>query len=480
LRSQYLTVTERPSAEAISEDLWTRACCAYEQNRWVTASTQSCVSVLDVSRPDGIARRPIRRSRRPSACGTLCDVTETQTGTQGREHLQSRLPRKSPLLALAGTTFTQGVNTFVMAGVLRAMSEDLDVSVAMAGQVVTVFGIVYAISAPLATSWVARMDRRRALIIAMAAFSVASVGSALASSYEQLIAWRMVAAVTASVVTPIALAAAGEMAEPERAGRAVATVLGGFTVALVLGVPLGTLIGTAVNWRATFGLVAALATVTTLVLLAALPALPSRAAAPSGRAWRLLMRAPVALNLGVTVSWMAGGIAVFTYVSLLVPRVTGVGESGLSGMLMAYGIACVLGNWAGGVGADRWGSDRTAILSLVLTATALALLGGLAGVPLTSWGALVAVGLIALWGFGDWSVTAPQVQRITALEPAASDRLNALNGSAIYVGITAGAALGGVVVAHGSLAGLFAVGASLQVLALLLVLVNRRTVSRVS
>jgi MFS transporter, DHA1 family, inner membrane transport protein len=280
-------------------------------------------------------------------------------------------------------------------------------------------------------------------------------------------------------VTPVAIAAARDLVPPERAGRAVATVFGGMTVALVLGVPLGSLVGNALSWRVTFALVAAAGAATAATLVLVLPAQrPQPTGATAVRRLELVRQRAVLANLAVTVSWMTGGIAVFTYVGVLLPRVTGVGSTGLSSLLLLFGVATVAGNWVGGVGADRWGSDRTAVTSLVVTAGALAVLAALAGVPRSPYGVALAVAAVAAWGFGDWCITAPQVQRLTAVAPHAVTELLALNSSAIYLGVTLGAALGGVLVTAAPLPALPATGAALQVAALGVVLLSRTAPGR--
>jgi predicted MFS family arabinose efflux permease len=148
------------------------------------------------------------------------------------------------LAALTAATFTLGVNGFVMAGVLPAVGRDLGVGVATAGQLVTVFGVVYAAAAPLVAPRAATGDRRIALVAAMGVFTAASAASALAPAFPVLVAARVLAAAAAAAVTPVAVAVARELVPAERAGRAVAGVFGGMTVALVLGVPLGSLVAT--------------------------------------------------------------------------------------------------------------------------------------------------------------------------------------------------------------------------------------------
>lgn len=148
--------------------------------------------------------------------------------------------RSSRLPCLVLVTFVAGTDNFVMAGVLPAVAEDLAVTEAAAGQLVTVFSIAYALAAPAMAAATARLDRRTLLGAGLAVFALLNGAAALAPSYAALLVLRLLAAVVAAAMTPAAFAAAAALAPPERVGRAIGSVAAGMTVALVIGVPLGT------------------------------------------------------------------------------------------------------------------------------------------------------------------------------------------------------------------------------------------------
>ncbi|MDC7337413.1 MFS transporter [Streptomyces lydicus] len=141
------------------------------------------------------------------------------------------------LLLLALGTFAVGTDSMVMAGILGLVARDLDVSVPAAGQIVTVFALSYAVLAPVLATAAARWPRRRLLLTALTVFTVANALSAVAPTYPILLATRVLAAAGAALYTPTANAVATTLVPPERRGRALATVLGGMTVATALGVP---------------------------------------------------------------------------------------------------------------------------------------------------------------------------------------------------------------------------------------------------
>lgn len=187
------------------------------------------------------------------------------------------------LLLLALGTFAIGTDSMVTGFyILGLVARDLDISVPAVSQMVTVFALSYAVLAPVLATVAARWPRRRVLLTALTVFTLANALSAVAPNYAVLLATRVLAAAGAALYTPTANAVATTLVPPERRGRALATVLGGMTVATALGVPLGTYLGRT-DWRLTMWLVVALGAAAFLGLTLLLRDLPAPTAAPGLR-----------------------------------------------------------------------------------------------------------------------------------------------------------------------------------------------------
>ncbi|MEV4221112.1 MFS transporter [Nonomuraea sp. NPDC049725] len=156
------------------------------------------------------------------------------------------------LLALTFTAFAFATDDYVIAGVLPAISGGLGVSEAAGGQLVTAFSLAFALTAPVASVVTASWPRRRLITGALLLFVAANWASALVSSYPVLMGLRVLAAVAAAAVVPAAYAIAASLAPEGHQGRYLALVMGGLTGSLVLGVPIGTWVGGAFGWQATF------------------------------------------------------------------------------------------------------------------------------------------------------------------------------------------------------------------------------------
>jgi len=176
----------------------------------------------------------------------------------------------TPIYWMALGTFAIGTEGFMIAPLLPRLAGDLSVSVAAAGQLVTVFALTYAVSSPILTALTGALNRRRLLVLSMIGFALANVFAFVAKDYWTLMAARLLLAVAAGLYVPNANALAGALVGPERRGAALAIVSGGTTIAVALGVPLGSIIGANFGWRAMFAGVGVLALIATLGLLAGL------------------------------------------------------------------------------------------------------------------------------------------------------------------------------------------------------------------
>ncbi|MFF8369201.1 MFS transporter [Streptomyces lydicus] len=340
------------------------------------------------------------------------------------------------LLLLALGTFAVGTDSMVMAGILGLVARDLDVSVPAAGQMVTVFALSYAVLAPVLATAAARWPRRRLLLTALTVFTVANALSALAPTYPVLLATRILAAAGAALYTPTANAVATTLVPPERRGRALATVLGGMTVATALGVPLGTYLGRT-DWRLTMWLVVALGAAAFLGLALLMRELPAPAAAPDLRA-RLapLRNRRVLVAAATTLVFFLAVNAVYIYLGTAVRPATGGDAGRLSLVMLVSGVTSVAGNWLGGRAVDRFG---VRVVLLAGGSAAAAAFLALPWASATMTGALLYAAVAPLAG---WAVAVALPHHLVSIEPSSAPLLISLNSSALYLGVAAAGGVG--------------------------------------
>ncbi|MHB1737902.1 MAG: MFS transporter [Actinomycetes bacterium] len=338
---------------------------------------------------------------------------------------------------LAFGAFALGTDLYVIAGVLPEIARGTRVPVALAGQLVTIFALAYALGSPLLAVAGARMDRRRLLLGALGVFAAANLGAALAPGYGALVAARLLAALAAAAYTPVATVAAVSVVAPERRGRALAMVTAGMTLAILFGVPLGALVGRVFGWRATFEFVAALAVLAAIGLILCLPTLPATPVASLRSRLALLGDRQLAGLFMVTLLTLTGSFSVYTYLLPLLARIHP-SASQASLLFAAFGAGGMVGNALGGVGADRLGADRTVGVALMALVGILALFAGAERSLIGSGGLLFA------WGLAGWAWYPPQQHRLVERAGRSAPAALALNGSAIYLGIALAGGGGGL------------------------------------
>jgi predicted MFS family arabinose efflux permease len=345
---------------------------------------------------------------------------------------------------LALAAFAIGTEAFVIAGLLPAIAADLQISSAAAGQLVTAYALTYAVGSPILAVTFNNFDRRIVLALALCCFIAGNLLAVVAAGFPLLMASRMLMALGAGLCVPTAIGVAVAVASPERRGRAVALVTSGTTVATVVGVPLGTMIGHAFGWRATFIMVAILGVVTLAGLLFGLPrGLPSSTATLRQRL-AVARHSAVLYALATTTLWAIGGFTVFTYLSIPLQNL-GFGAAEISLTLLVFGSAAAIGNIMGGTLADRFGTVATTAFGLAGMSAALILLSVTLKAAAPEYARYVVPLLVFGWAITGWAFYPAQVTNLVRIEPQASMIALSLNASAMYLGFAIGSAAGGVV-----------------------------------
>ncbi|MFI6768987.1 MFS transporter [Streptomyces sp. NPDC050355] len=385
-------------------------------------------------------------------------TTSPPTTAQGAPTDARRFPVW--LVCLCVASFTAGTDNFVIAGVLKDIAQGLHVSEAVAGQLITVFSLTYALSAPFVALRTARYPRRRVLMTALALFAAANVGAALAPTYGVLVVFRILTALAGASIMPAAFSTAAALAPKGAVGRYLGSVTFGQSVALVVGVPVGTAIAGAFGWRATMIFVGALALVVIAGVAVFLPALPGVPAIPLRRRLAPLGHRPVLLGLVGTVVGATGNFMTFSYIAVIADDLGRSGPGQLAFLVSLMGIASACGALIGGRAADSWGAGRTIVLALSLQVSSTLLLAVFGW----AWPGSVSVVAVALllagWGIFGGALNPPLQTRLLSLAGDAGNEVVALNSSCLFLGISLSGGLGGLVLAGlGPVAVLAAAGA---------------------
>ncbi|MBX5239012.1 MFS transporter [Rhizobium sp. NLR22b] len=375
------------------------------------------------------------------------------------------------ILALTIAAYAIGTTEFVIVGLLPTVATDLNITLPLAGLIVSVYALGVTFGAPILTALTAKIERKPLLLGLMALFIVGNTIAASSPGYDLLLVARVIAAFAHGVFFSVGSTIAADLVPENRRASAIAMMFMGLTVAIITGVPLGTYIGQILGWRATFWAVAALGVIAFLAIAALLPHTLKKAPPASlldqlrvlGSGRLLIVFAMTALGYG-------GTFVAFTFLAPILQEITGFSEESVSLILVLYGIAIAIGNIAGGRIANL--NPVKALIGLfILQAIVLVILTFTAASPVLAIVTLAALGFLQ---FGNVPGLQLYVVKLAKEHrPGAVDVASALNIAAFNLGIAIGAWLGGLVVE--SPLGLGAtpwVGAILVVIALLLTVLS--------
>ena len=266
------------------------------------------------------------------------------------------------LFALAMGGFAIGTSEFVVMGLISEIARDLGVTEPQVGHVISAYALGVVVGAPLLAIWGAKRRRRSLLLGFMGFYAVGNLACALAPGYASLLLARFIAGLPHGAYFGVAALVAAHISPPEKRGSAVALVMLGLSVALLVGNPLATWLGQVFGWRHAFALVSLIALATVAMIAWRLPAGMGAPRTDALRELRDFNRRPVWLTLGIGAIGFAGMFSVFSYLTPTLLQVTGVGESFIPFALMTFGIGSILGTLAGGWLFDRFGFSAAGIV----------------------------------------------------------------------------------------------------------------------
>lgn len=365
------------------------------------------------------------------------------------------------LLVLALGMFAIGTDSFVVAGILPAVANSLNTSVAMTGQMVTLFALSYALLSPIVAAAAANWPRKTLLLSGLGVFVIANVMTAVAPSLQLVLASRALAGLGAAMFSPTATATGASLVPAEQRGRALAVVIAGLSTATALGAPIGTALSGLADWRITMWFVAALGAASGLGVWALLPEIPLLPAVGLRQRLAPLGDIRIALTLLTTLVAYTGLFVVYTYVGVGFDRATTGNVTILAALLFIWGIAATIGNLGSGRLIDRF--DGRIIINTAIVVAAI----NFFAFPWTTASLPTAVLSIIVWGLCGWGLLVPQQHRLLSISPAAAPVLMGLNSAAVYIGVSASGVIGAAGVTFLNRYCFGPIGAGFLVLALL-------------
>ncbi|WP_148255433.1 MFS transporter [Aidingimonas lacisalsi] len=392
--------------------------------------------------------------------------------TNDSRTVSSSVPSRAAWSAVFSLTlgvFSLVMAEFLPASLLTPMAESLAISESQAGQAVTVTAILALLSGLLVTSATRRLDRRHVLL----GFSVLMIASSLSAAFAPNLAWllagRTLLGIALGGFWALSAATVMRLVPEQSVPKALSLIFAGVPLATVSAAALGSLLGDLIGWRNVFLLSAALAVLTLIFQFCTLPRMEPKRPTPLRTLVVVLKRPGIGMGIVALILVFCGHFSFFTYVRPYLEAVSSSGISGISSMLLAFGIANFLGTLAAGYLLER--SLRFTLASMPLIMGTLGwLMATLGGVSIWSAGLMV-----ALWGFAFGAVPVAWSNWVTQAVPDEAESAGGLVSSSVQLAIAMGAVIGGAAIGVGGVPAVCAAAGVLLLAGATLVLFGVRT-----
>jgi len=367
------------------------------------------------------------------------------------------------IIILALGAFVTGTAEFVVSGILETISFDLEVSISTAGQLITIYSLSYAVGAFALVSLTAKLERKKVLLYAIFTFILGNLVAFISNDYIILMLSRIIMAMSGGLYIVVATNYAAQIATADKRGSAMATIITGFTVSLVLGVPIGTFLAAYLDWRNIFLIIAFVTVLLLLLLYKLLPSIKGNKSVPFKEQIQIIKDKRVLTALTTSILWILGYTMVFAYISPLLSKSAGFSIEMTSIALFVLGTFSFIGSRFGGYAVDKWGPNQTISISLFVHAVTLLVL------TFTQHSIIGLFITLAFWGVVSWTITPAKNFYLISLKPQSSETVLSFNTALMNIGMVLGSALGGIIIKYTNIINLSWIGSLFVILALVFI-----------
>lgn len=337
-------------------------------------------------------------------------------------------------------SFIVGMVELIIGGILDLVATDLGVNLGQAGFLITVYSLVFAIAAPVLLTLTSGIERKRLTILALLVFLLGNVFAVFSQSYGMLLIARIISAASGSLLVVLCVTIASNIVTEKFRARAIGVVFMGVSASLVLGVPIGLMLGNSFGWRAPFILI----TLLTLLSLACvhffMGKIDPKPSISLMKQLQTLKNRKILFAQLTSFLFLAGHLTLYAYLTPFLKIALGLNGTWISAVYLIFGIAAVAGGGAGGVLADRFGTKSTILTVIVLFGLSIF------SIPFTTFALPLFLVVMVIWSMLSWAITPAMQSYLIESSPETSDIQQSLNNSALHFGIAFGSLIGGFVI----------------------------------
>jgi DHA1 family inner membrane transport protein len=382
---------------------------------------------------------------------------------QGKTDANERFPIS--LFSLTLGAFAIGMTEFVIMGILPNVADDLHVSISQAGQLITSYALGVAIGAPILAIVTHKLPQKMLLCLLMILFILGNGIAVIAPNYAMVMVARLITALAHGTFFGVGSVIAANLVRADKRAAAVSIMLAGLTIANIIGVPLGTLIGQHLGWRASFGAIVIMGIFSLIGILIFIPHIQQKTNTSLLQQVRSLVQPKLLLVLLIGAFGCGSLFTVFTYIAPILIQITGFSEQSVTWILVLFGFGVTLGNIIGGKLAD-WKLIPSLLGNFAVLGLILAIFSFTDKVP------AAAIVTIFIWGVAAFGILPGLQIRIMNLAKEAPELAATSTHSALNLGNAGGAFLGGWAITHIGLSSLPWIASLLTAIGFLLMLMS--------
>lgn len=364
-------------------------------------------------------------------------------------------------------SFVVGLVELILGGILNLVALDLNVSLGRAGMLISIFSFMYAISGPILLSTTSKVERKKLILITLLVFLFANVIAWLSTGYSMLLLARVLSGICASLLISLCVTIASNIVSEAYRARAIGVVFMGVTGSLVLGVPLGLMLGNSFGWRAPFLLIVILTVISIIFIYFFMEKIESKSDIPLKKQLKeqlnSLKSTKILLIQLTSFLFISGHIILYAYLTPYLEATLGLEGYGISIILLIFGVAAIIGGGLGGFLSDRFGPQKSIIgIIIVFTISLISIPFSIKFFPLF-------IVVLMVWSMLSWAISPAIQSYLIVSAPETSDIQQSINNSATHFGIALGSMIGGAVIEYSSIKINPIVGAVFSLLSLFVV-----------
>lgn len=337
-------------------------------------------------------------------------------------------------------SFVIGMVELIISGILDLLVDDLNITLSQAGFLITIFSFIFAVASPVLLVITASIERKKLTLYSLFIFLIGNIITVFSTTYTFVLIGRIISATSGALLIILCLVMAPQLVEQKYRGRAIGIVSMGVSGSLVLGVPLGLLLGSAFGWRAPFVFISILTILSIIGVFYFMNKVEPQPQIPIKTQLATLKDTKISLAHMTTFLYMTGHSMLYAYLKPYIQEMTNLGDTWISAIYFLFGISAVFGGGLGGTLSDLLGSKKTIIVSIIGLSAILFI------VPLSLKFLIFCLISIMIWGMLSWIISPAMQHYLIDTSPETGAIQQSLANSSLHLGIAFGSLIGGQII----------------------------------